>query len=327
MPNESGAYNDAGQRVLAGPVPDMEQSPERFIKDSVNRDIKRMQGVFEEQWAMIEKQKKYMGEEQTAAMLKQLTDAAKNKVMMVKAEGQKKIDNLAGIQTLRDQGLLNDSPELPVDKILWGAAAGREVAESMFPKSSDPVDTLKEYGQMSMQEDRVQKDLGEYRTVPGERIPELFTRASKEKHEPDVIQKMNRQATENVKTKNGMITMTGVWEDAPNQDKAAREMNSHRVELNLARSVMKRIRQGEPSSINNLGKLRSLSARMITGQTKVGTLGDKVNASILQRKIGQGKVTNKESARPNIRVKHRATGQLGWVPADEFNEQEYERLQ
>jgi len=327
---------EGGQRALGGPVPGSMQNqntPDDYLNDTLQSEMNAVQMKLTERWKMIQGQAKYLGPEKTSAMLQQLEMAARNKVIELKAGVQQRTDMMGRIRTLRQQGALTGAQAFneggSVDKMLWQIAAGPEIADQMFTQIQEPEqpDTLKEYGQLSAQEGRVEKDIEDYRIVGGERIPEFWKHKAYEKKTPKTLQVFDPLATRRVKKKGGMVTETGQWVDAPDQSREMRRLGSQRAELNLMRDAMERIREGQPSGIKGLSRLRNLSGRMITGQTKVGTLGDKINASLIQRKIGSGQVATKESARPDVRVKHRASGQPGWIPADEFNEQEYERLQ
>jgi len=325
-----------GQRALGGllpgSVPDRNK-PDDYLNDTLQSEMNAVQTKLTERWKMIQGQAKNLGPQKTSAMLQQLEMAARNKVIELKAGVQQRTDMMNRIRTLQKQGALSGAADFTasgsVDKMIWQVAAGPEIAEGMFPKtkppeSPEPVDTLKEYGQASQQANRVESSLEDYRIGPDQRESRWYLPAVMEKKTPGPVQVFDPQATETVKGK----VYTGAWKDAPDQGKAAREMSSLRGELNVMNDAMGRIRQGETSGIKNLGALRNLSGRMQTGQASIGTIGDKIRASVLLNKINRGQVTSKkESARPNVRVKHLASGQTGMVPADEFNEQEYERLQ
>ena len=319
------AYNDAGQHVLGGPVPQQDNTPDQYIKDQVNGEIKRMQTVFEQQWAMIEKQKKYLGEEQTANLLHQLTFKAKNKVMLLKAEGQKKVDMLGTLGKLKEQGMLDDASEFQrggtVEKMQWSVAGGDKLAESMFPTQDEPGEGpsyYEQYGQASIQEDRVKKDLRGYRVVDA--VPENRWMPGTQA-KPAHIETLDEQATEVIDGK----TYTGVWSDAANQSAVKLEMGGHQRELKRVQGVLKHLRAGRGiNGIAGVGKLREIAKKSLNSEYQYnGTLGDQIGMSILNRELNK----KKEPARSNVRVKHKASGQTGYVPADEFNEQEYERLQ
>lgn len=325
--SNSGAFNDDGTRALGGPAPQPTNTPDAFIKEQVNGEIKRMQDVFEQQWAMIEKQKKYLGEQQTANLLNQLTFKAKNRVMLLKAEGQKKMDMLGTISKLKEQGMLNDADPTQrngsVDKMLWSVAAGDKMAESMFPQQADSVESAyyKQYGKLSAQEDRVQKDLKRFRVVPA--VPENHWKPGKQAV-PEHIETLDPQAT----GKDDKGYYIGVWSDPSNQSEVKQEMLGHQRELKRVRDAMAVLREGgDLSGISGIGTLRKIAQKSMSGEYQYnGTLGDQINMSLLEKKLNKTP-KKKESARPNVRVKHIASGQTGTIPADEFNSQEYERLQ
>jgi len=135
--------NDDGTRALGGPVSGStpawwHTTPEKYVADTLRSEMQIVQDKLNERWELIYKQRRYLGDAQTSAMLSKLEMAARVKVTDLKVEAQGPTDEMKRIIKLRDQGAFKRALQLDsgsIGKMLWEIAAGPEVAEAIFPAS------------------------------------------------------------------------------------------------------------------------------------------------------------------------------------------------
>jgi len=250
--------------------------PGAYLDNAMKSQLDALQSRFKMQWDTVQKNAKYLGTDRANAMLTELHQTAAAEAAQVQADFQNRAGMLKSLQQLGSQGQLGPNP----DKTMWGAVAGKEVAEQMFPEPTAAADPLSEYGKLTQQEGRLQSDAEQFHIVPGgERVPSFWKPEAWEDRTTSRLQVFDPDVETRVKKGKQWVREIGAWVDSPQPDKDAKQLANLNRQLRTVREAKAAL--GGSSMMS--GRIGKAAASLITGENPQGTFGDKATASVVQR--------------------------------------------
>lgn len=264
--------------------------PRAYLSNAMKSQLDVIQSRLNVQWDTVRKNARHLGNDKANAMLAEVHQAAKVEADKVYAGFKKRADALVSLEQLGSQGQLGPNP----DKVMWGVAAGEEIAEQMFPKQ-DPF-TLS--SKVSGERERLEKRIAGYHVTPaqpgevniglGKGMFGLaglaYGALTSKRGTPETVSAWDPDAENRYKDKKGVwVREIGKWVESSTPDKDMQKLAKDNKDLQLLNDVSSIL----TSDITNWGPIAKASASLITGENPQGTFGDKASASKLFRQSQQ----------------------------------------
>ena len=158
-----------------------DQTPESVVDNNYQQGLAAIHDRYEMQWNEVNRRAPQLGQRRQMEMLEEIRAKSMNEISRYQQEAQLQANQIMVLDKLAEQGGFDAT------KAKWRIAVGPDVAETMFPREKAEQTPLARFNELQGLERELAADAARFIVKPGERIPEWFTRASKEKRTPEKI--------------------------------------------------------------------------------------------------------------------------------------------